>query len=81
VRAGSRQVIDVVAIVIENAFRPANGRFAAFSSNSVIKTGSSSKQCAGSVRLCANRVIENPVGQQRGELSVLLRVRCFHDRR
>ncbi len=24
-RAGSRQVIDVVAIVIENAFRPANG--------------------------------------------------------
>jgi hypothetical protein len=26
VRAGSRQVIDVVAIVIENAFRPANGR-------------------------------------------------------
>ena len=25
-RAGSRQVIDVVAIVIENAFRPANGR-------------------------------------------------------
>jgi hypothetical protein len=26
VRAGSQQVIDVVAIVIENAFRPANGR-------------------------------------------------------
>jgi hypothetical protein len=26
VRAGSRQVIDVVAIVIENAFRPAKGR-------------------------------------------------------
>ena len=25
-RAGSRQVIDVVAIVIENAFRPANGQ-------------------------------------------------------
>ena len=25
-RAGSRQVIDVVAIVIKNAFRPANGR-------------------------------------------------------
>jgi hypothetical protein len=28
VRAGSRQVIDVVAIVIENAFRPANGESA-----------------------------------------------------
>lgn len=25
-RAGSRQAIDVVAIVIENAFRPDNGR-------------------------------------------------------
>jgi hypothetical protein len=33
VRAGSRQVIDVVAIVIENAFRPANGRSAVLSSN------------------------------------------------
>src|SRR5262249_25318480 len=30
VRAGSRQVIDVVAIVIENAFRPANGRLVRF---------------------------------------------------
>ena len=30
-RAGSRQVIDVVAIVIENAFRPANGRSAVYS--------------------------------------------------
>jgi hypothetical protein len=26
VRAGCRQVIDVVAIVVENAFRPYNGR-------------------------------------------------------
>jgi hypothetical protein len=30
VRAGSRQVIDVVAIVSENAFRPANGRLFVF---------------------------------------------------
>lgn len=37
-RAGSRQVIDVVAIVIENAFRPANGRLAGLGSAAPFKS-------------------------------------------